>query len=129
MRETAAVVLVGSTFSLAAWLVVTGWRQPRPLLTTAVRRLHRDSPTSETFALRSGDPTANDIVQRLGVLGMRTAFTRRHLASSSALRIIGRPPAVHIGYLILAAVAGLVLPSLLLGFAHVAGFVNLVNPS
>ncbi|MFT6292428.1 MAG: hypothetical protein ACJAR2_003045 [Ilumatobacter sp.] len=56
---------------------------------------------------------------------MRTTFARRHLASSSALRIIGRPPAVHVGYLILAAIAGLVFPSLVLAFAHFAGFASL----
>jgi hypothetical protein len=56
---------------------------------------------------------------------MRTTFARRHLASSSALRIIGRPSAVHVGYLILAAIAGLVFPSLVLSFAHFAGFASL----
>jgi hypothetical protein len=117
--------VVGIAFSLAAWLVVTGWRQPRPLLTSAVRRLHRDSPTSRAPEIAPGDPAGNDLVRRLGELGMRTTFARRHLVSSSALRIIGRPAAVHVGYLILAAIAGLVLPSLVLAFAHFAGFASL----
>jgi Flp pilus assembly protein TadB len=41
-----------------------------------------------------------------------------------ALRVIGRPLATHVGYLMVASIAGLVLPSLILALLDAAGVVN-----
>ena len=49
----------------------------------------------------------------------------RQIGSIGALRIIGRPIATHVGYLIAAAIAGLTLPSLILSLLTAAGAVDL----
>ncbi len=119
MRGTGAVVLMGILVTVAGWLVVTGWRQPRPALATAVRRLRRP-PVDRG----DGGPDT-DLVTRLGEFGMRSAFVRRRFGSAAALRIIGRPVATHVGYLIVASIAGLVVPSLILGVLGALGVTSL----
>lgn len=121
MRDTGLVVLVGILAALAGWLILTGWRQPRPSLASSVRRINRKPAPIEQ--LRAGD--SSDLVMRLGELGARSSFVRRRVGSPSALRIIGRPFAVHVGYLIVGAIAGLVLPSLVLTLLSLAGVVDL----
>ena len=118
MRGTGGIVAMGILVTVAGWLIVTGWRQPRPLLGVAVRRLNRapDAP------LTGGRV---DLVTRIGEVGARSAFVRRRLGSLAALRIIGRPLATHVGYLVVAGVAGLVVPSLVLTLLDLAGVVSL----
>lgn len=118
MRETGAIVLMSILSTVAGWLIVTGWRQPRPRLEAAVRRLHRpavERPGHDRF----------DLVTRLGELGSRSPVIRQRLGSIAALRIIGRPLTTHTGYLIVASIAGLVVPSVLLGLLALAGVVDL----
>jgi hypothetical protein len=105
--------------TVAGWLIVTGWRQPRPQLRTAVQRLRRPpfSPARDAGGL--------DPITRLGELGMRSSFVSRQIGSIGALRIIGRPIATHVGYLVAAAIAGLTLPSLILSLLTAAGAVDL----
>jgi tight adherence protein C len=119
MRGTGAVVLMSLLLTVAGWLVVTGWRQPRPTLTVAVQRLRR--PPVD----RADGVSDTDLVTRLGGYAMRSAFVRRRFGSSAALRIIGRPVVTHVGYLVVAAVAGLVVPSLVLGVLQALGVVDL----
>lgn len=121
MRDTGLVVAVGMLGTLSVWLIVTGWRQPRPSLIASVRRINRTPAPIDQ--LRAGD--ASEFVRRLGEFGVRSSFVRRHIGSLSALRIIGRPYPVHVGYLIVGAIAGLVLPSLGLALLGVAGVVDL----
>jgi tight adherence protein C len=111
-----SVVLVG-----AVWLITSGWRQPRPLLTIAVRRLRRQPSAAEQLQRTS----RGDLVALLGSFGTRSSFVRHHLGSLSALQVIGRPLNVHAGYLIVAAIVGLVGPSLALVLLSLAGVVSL----
>ncbi len=119
MSGTGAVVLMSVLVTIAGWLLVTGWRQPRPLLTTAVQRLRRPPD------VRSGGRNDIDLVTRIGEYGMRSAYVRRHVGSVAALRIIGRPIATHVGYLVVAALGGLVLPSAVLGLLGTTGVLDL----
>ncbi len=121
MRETGLVVAVGMLATLGAWLIVTGWRQPRPTLAASIRRINRHPAPIES--LRSG--SSSGLVIRLGELGAQSAFVRRRLGSLSALRVIGRPLAAHVGYLIIGTIVGLVLPSLVLAVLNIAGVVDL----
>ncbi len=119
MRDTGLVVAVGMLAVLSVWLIVTGWRQPRPSLAASVRSINRTPAPIEQ--LRAGD--TSEFVRRLGELGARSSFVRRHIGSLSALRIIARPYPVHLGYLIIGAIAGLLLPSLVLTALSIAGVV------
>ena len=109
MSSTGAVVLMSVLFTAAGCLVVTGWRQPRPRLTSAVQQLRRPPLDRSDMG---GD---TNLVTRLGEYGMRSALLRRLFGSAAALRIIGRPVATHVGYLVVAVIGGLLLPPLLLG--------------
>ena len=121
MRTSGVLVMLSVAFVVAAWLVVSGWRQPRPLLESAVRRLRRQpSPVDP-----SHEPGHVDLVAFIGAFGARTSFVTRRLGSLAALRIIGRPLNLHVGYLIVAAIAGLVLPSIVFALLSLAGIVSL----
>jgi hypothetical protein len=119
MSGTGAVVVMSIAVTVAGWLVVTGWRQPRPLLSTAVQRLRR--PPLD----RSDTGRDSDLVARIGEYGIRSAFVRRQFGSTAALRIIGRPVAKHVGYLVVAAIAGLIVPSLVLAVLDAIGIIGL----
>lgn len=119
MSSTGAVVLMSVLFTVAGWLVVTGWRQPRPRLTSAVQRLRRPPLDRSDMG---GDA---DMVTRLGEYGMRSTLLRRQFGSASALRVIGRPAATHVGYLVVAAVGGLLLPPLILAALNALEIIRL----
>ncbi len=121
MRATGLLVALSMAAALSAWLIVSGWRQSRPSLNASIRRINRAPAPID--GLRSGSD--GDLVERLGEVGARSAFVRRRFDSLAALRIIGRPVAVHVGYLIVGAIAGLVLPSLILVVLRLAGVVDL----
>lgn len=121
MRDTGLVVAVAMMATLGVWLIVTGWRQPRPSLTASVRRINRKPTAIE----RLGADDSSALVMRLGELGSQSAFVRRRLGSLPALRVVGRPITVHVGYMVAGAISGLVLPSLLLTLLSLAGVFSL----
>ena len=119
MRTAGVVVLCSLVFCAGAWLAVSGWRQPRPRLERAMAHLRR----STTSATRStGSPSAADsigsFIERRGA----TTWTR---AWAQPLRLVGRSVEVHVGHLVLAALAGLVIPALVLGVLQAAGLVSI----
>ena len=119
MRTTGAIVAVSLAAVFAAWLVVTGWRQPRPSLAKSVERLRRSpSPVDHLQA----EPSA---LHAIGTLALKSSFVQRHVAAASALRIVGRPPVLHAGYLVAAAVAGALVPPLIVALLAVGGIVSL----
>jgi hypothetical protein len=116
VRVTGWLVLASAVACVGAWLIVSGWAQPRPTVSQAVQHLHRSGADQRT-------PVDSGIVGRVG------ATVRRRNDWSDAwgqpLRLIGRPVDVHIGFLVLAALAGLVLPSLMIGVLQVAGVLSI----
>lgn len=119
MSGIGGVVLMSVLFAAGAWLVITGWRQPRPTLASAVQRLRR------TPMITEGDSGTAGLVTRLGAFGERSPTIRRRLGSAATLRIIGRPATTHAGYLVVAAIVGLVAPSIVLGLLGVAGVIDI----
>ena len=116
MRVTGWLVLASAILCVGAWLIATGWAQPRPTVSQAVQHLHRSGANQQTTA-NSG------IAERIGAsVGRRGDWTNTWV---QPLRLIGRPVDVHVGLLVLAALAGLVLPSLILGALQVAGVVSI----
>ena len=126
MRPTGLVVTTALFAAAAVWLVVTGWRQPRPSAASAVARIRR-SPTA-VDRIRDGDGGA---VSRIGSIGLASSATCRRLAAAVPLRLIGRHPAAHVGLLVVAALLGLIAPSavgLLIGTAGV-GSIGIAIPA
>jgi tight adherence protein C len=112
MRVTGWLVLASAVLCAGAWLIATGWAQPRPTVSQAVRHLRR-SGASRATAVDAG------IVERVGAaVRPRSDWTD---AWAQPLRLIGRPLDVHVGLLVLAALAGLVLPSLVLATLQIVG--------
>jgi Flp pilus assembly protein TadB len=67
----------------------------------------------------------DDLVTRLGIVAERSPAVCRWIGSVTALRVIGRPTTTHIGYLVVASIAGLIVPSLVLKLLESAGLVEL----
>ena len=114
MRAAGILMMCSVAFCAGAWLVVTGWRQPRPRLERAMAHLRRPA---RTVAVNQSSTTAGTI----GSFVERRGATARTRAWRQPLRLIGRSVEVHIGYLVLAALVGLVVPALVLGVLQVAG--------
>jgi hypothetical protein len=106
----------------ATWLIVTGWRQPRPRLVHAMQHLRRQ-PVDFVTSGGSGNPAGFDRVGR-AVIGSRTSL--RTAAWDRPLHLIGRTVDVHVGMLVTAALAGLLAPSALLAVGHVVGLASVV---
>lgn len=119
MRATGWLVLSSLTLVLGGWLIATGWAQPRPSLATAMRHLRR-APDVSTRGDTGG------LVDRLGRAvakqGPVGVWTR---SWSQPLRLIGRSVPDHIGRLSVAALGGLVLPSLVLAGLQIAGVASI----
>ena len=118
MRSTGVLVLCSLVLCAGVWLVVSGWRQPRPQLDRAMAHLRRSGPT----------PNAQNTAGALVSVG---SFVERHGASTltrpwtQPLRLVGRSVDTHVGYLVFAALGGLVVPVLLLGMLQALGLVSL----
>jgi len=121
MRSTGLLVIFSIVVLIALWLMVTGWRQPRPSLVRSARRLRR-SPAPVEVATRPG---RGDLIDTIGAIAVRSTVVRERFVAVSELRVIGRPPTVHIGYLVVAAILGLVAPSLVLALLSSVGIVSL----
>lgn len=121
MRESGLVVVLTLMLLVAVWLVVGGWRQPRPALGSAVRRLRREPTTiDQLHGLGRGD-----LVTLLGSIGVRSTTVQQRFGSHAALRLIGRPPVLHVGYLMTATLLGLLVPPFVIALLSSAGAVSL----
>ncbi len=106
MRTTGLVVVMSLLGVVAAWLILSGWQQPRPMLVDAVRRIRRrPTPSNDQPHARLSR------FDRLGAQVSELPIVQRRIASMTALRLIGRAPHTHVGYLVVAAVLGLLAPS------------------
>jgi len=124
MRSTGFILLISLAACLAIWLIVSGWRQPRPSLDHAMRHLHRSgSRRSDTHPTSQSAATA--LADRVGRSADVARVQRWTAGWAQPLRIVGRTSEVHIGILVIAALAGLIVPALLLGIAHALGLISL----
>ena len=116
MRVTGWLVLASAMVCLGVWLIASGWAQPRPTVSQAVQHLRRSGADQRT-------PADSGIVERVG------ATVRRRTDWSDAwarpLRLVGRSVDVHVGLLVLAALVGLALPTLVLGVLQVTDVVSI----
>ncbi len=120
MRASGALVLASLAFASGCWLIISGWRQPRPSLAQAIGHLRR-SP-------RPATTDGGGLVGRLGTAMQqheRGVVADRMRTWAQPLRLIDRTVQVHLGILVLAAVGGFVVPSLVLGVLQLAGVVSI----
>lgn len=130
IRASGALVLSSMLFTLGCWLIWSGWRQPRPSVAHAIGHLRR-APAPASTATGSADRNGRGdyaVAARIGAVVERDASGRiagwtRHWAQP--LRLIGRSVDEHVGWLVLAAAAGFVMPSLLLGILQILGVVSI----
>jgi Flp pilus assembly protein TadB len=120
MRTTGLLVLCSVAFCAGTWLLVTGWRQPRPGLARAMAHLHR--PGAITSTTTSGP---SDALTRVGSFVERSGASTWTRAWNQPLRLVNRSVETHVGYLVLAALGGLIGPALLLGTLQALGVVSL----
>ena len=98
-------------------LAITGLRQPRPSLDRSIRHLHRPAPVDH------GGPAS--MTRRLGLVALTTPIGDRSIHWKQSLRLIGRDIPTHLGVLVIAALAGLIAPALLLAALHLVGWVSI----
>ncbi len=128
------MLLVSSgVFCVAVWLVASGWRQPRPRLDDALRRLRR-APTlrpvdgGRVDGGRVDGGTADGLPLGFADVGRRAGGARVTAWTAGweqPLHLIGRPVDVHVGMLTAALVAGLIVPSLLVALLQLAGVISI----
>lgn len=119
MRPAGWLMLCSVAFGAGTWLALSGWRQPRPRLDRAIAHLRR--PTTPPVGADGSSNALGSIgafVERRGA----NAWTR---AWARPLRLVGRSVEVHVGYLVVAALAGLVTPALVLGALQASGVVSI----
>ena len=120
MRTAGALVLCSLAFCAGTWLVVGGWRQPRPTLQRAMAHLHRPGTvTSPSTTAPSG------LAANVGAFVDQRVAPTWILAWKQPLALVGRSVETHVGYLVLASLGGLVVPALLLAILQGLGIVSL----
>ncbi len=120
MRTSGVLVLCSLAFCAGTWLVVGGWRQPRPTLQRAMAHLHRPGVVAPTSAA-----DAPDLVVSVGAFVEQRGASTWTRAWRQPLRLVGRSVETHVGYLVLASIGGLVAPSLILAILHGLGIVSI----
>jgi tight adherence protein C len=116
MRPIGMILACSLLAVTAAWLIVTGWRPPRPSVVATMDHLRR-RPV-DVGATSEAQPSSFGVIGR-AVAGSPPA--PRTSGWEQPLHLIGRTLDVHIGMLVSAAVAGLLIPSALLAAGDLMG--------
>ena len=122
MRTTGVLLVLGGAFVIGAWLAATGWRQSRPSLDRALRDLHRH-PSADTTTTGT-----DDLHSFVMAVGRRTPIAGIDVIAgpwTRPLRLIGRPLDLHVGALVLSALAAFLVPPLALAILQAAGVVSI----
>ncbi len=118
MNTTGVLVLCSVAVSAGALLVVSGWRQPRPSLDRAMAHLHRSSVSSSPGPETAGvAASVGSLIERRGPSAWTQAWTQ-------PLRLVDRSVELHVGFLALSALGGLLIPALVLGVLQALGLVS-----
>lgn len=119
MRTSGLLVTCSLVACLGLWLMVSGWRQPRPRLHHAMTRLRRPSVPE-----RHG-PNSRSTIDAIGGLLEGADTSSRSNGWARPLRLVGRSVTTHLGLLAVAALTGFVVPTLLLGVLQLTGVVSI----
>lgn len=125
MSTIGSIVLLTAIGVVGAAVAISGWLQPAPSLRRTVEHLQRSDSGAGT-QLPAG--SSQRAVSRHRLVSSLAAGFGRHprlLPSSAELRLAGRSLEQHVIYLVVASLAGLVLPPLVLGLLQAAGVIDL----
>ncbi len=111
MRATGLLVAASCAAIVAAWMVVSSWRAPRPSVGSAVRRLRTGDGVEWTSHTSNG---------WIPGPAQRWVDARR-----LPLRLIGRSPERHVTLMFAAALLGLVTPTLVVAVLVATGDASL----
>ena len=103
-------------------LALSGWLQPAPSLDRVVEHLQRGPAVGPDGAGTTHGGRGARLLGALTEVGRRYP---RLLPSGGELAVVGRPIEQHVLWLVLAALAGLVVPSILVAALQGAGLVGL----
>jgi len=119
MRPAGVLALCSIVFCTGAWLMLSGWRQPRPRLDRAMAHLRRPAAATTAAAQDS-----QGVLVSVGafVEGRASPWTR---GWAQPLRLVDRGVEVHVGYLVVAAIGGLVIPAVIVGGLQALGVLSL----
>ena len=118
MSSFTAMVVLSVVGAAGLLLAVTGWMQPAPTLVRTIEHLRRPG------AVAAGADTARTSRLLQPVVGFVVGQPRL-LPSSAELQLVNRSVEQHVTYLVVAALAGLVAPPLVLGVLQGIGLVSL----
>jgi tight adherence protein C len=119
--RTSGLLLVSSLACCAAmWLIASGWQQRRPRLEREMAHLQRPGTATTVSAQHAPSVIASvgSFVQHRGASTWTQSWRR-------PLRLVDRSVELHVGYLVLAALIGLITPALLLGSLQALGLLSL----
>ena len=119
MRPAGVLALCSIVFCIGAWLMLSGWRQPRPRLDRAMAHLRRPAAATPSAA-----PDSRGALVSVGAFVERRASTWTR-AWTQPLRLVDRSVEVHVSHLVLAALGGLVLPAVIVGGLQALGVLSL----
>ena len=119
MRPAGVLALCSIVFCIGAWLMLSGWRQPRPRLDRAMAHLRRPPAATASAA-----PDSRGALISVGAFVERRASTWTR-AWTQPLRLVDRSVEVHVSHLVLAALGGLVIPAVIVGGLQALGVLSL----
>lgn len=105
MRTTGWLFVFSALFVGSGWLIVSGWRQPRPALRVALGRLHASAITT------SGREGRSTWARWTGWVGGSDRARRAGDDWAPSLRLIGQTPETHLGLLAVTSLVGFVMPA------------------
>lgn len=118
MSPFVAMVLLSVVGAAGLLVAITGWMQPAPTLARTIEHLGRPGAVSAGMAPERTPRWLRPVV------GLMTGRPRL-LPSASELQLVNRTVDQHVAYLVVAALSGLVLPSLLVGALQAVGLISL----
>ena len=121
MRTTGLLLLTSMCVCVGIWLIVSGWRQPRPRLDQAMRHLNR----SGTRATDDGSNMSTDLPTRIGELAVGDDTSQLRDRWEQPLRLVRRTPQTHIGILVIGGLIGFFVPALVLSVLQILDVVDL----
>lgn len=118
MSPFTAMVVLSVVGAAGLVLAITGWMQPAPTLARTIEHLRRPGPVA------AGAEPARTPRLLQPVVGF-VVDQPRLLPSSAELQLVNRRVEQHVAYLVVAALAGLVAPPLVVGVLQGLGLVSL----